>query len=198
SFSGTQVMPLPRSLCLYCGSSPGENPAYLQAASDLGQFLAERQIRLVYGGGRVGLMGAAADSCMRAGGEVIGIIPDFLLRHEVGHTDLTELQVVDTMHERKMRMADMADAFCVLPGGLGTLEELFEVLTWRQLALHDKAIILLDIAGYWEPLLELLERQAQEGFLRREHQRLLHRITEVHELQEALTEVLPQGGPRWL
>src|SRR5690625_5063415 len=192
-------MPLPRSLCLYCGSSPGANPAYLQAASDLGQFLAERQIRLVYGGGRVGLMGAAADSCMRAGGEVLGIIPDFLLRHEVGHTGLTELQVVDTMHERKMRMAEHADAFCILPGGLGTLEELFEVLTWRQLGLHDKPIILLDIAGYWEPLIQLIRRQAEEGFLRSEHLALLCRIREVRELEDALRQGLagaPDLAPR--
>ena len=179
------------SLCLYCGSSPGNDPAYRDAAAALGHFLARNKLRLIYGGGRVGLMGAAADACLKAGGEVVGIIPDFLLRHEVGHTELTELQVVDTMHERKMRMAEMADAFCILPGGLGTLEELFEVLTWRQLGLHDKPIILLDVAGYWEPLIQLLERQARSGFLYREHQALLRRIVAVQELKEALSEALP-------
>jgi len=179
-------MSFPNSLCLYCGSSPGKNPSYVQAAADLGRFLAEKRIRLVYGGGRVGLMGAAADACMKAGGEVLGIIPDFLLRYEVGHTEITELQVVHSMHERKMRMAENADAFCILPGGLGTLEELFEVLTWRQLGLHDKPIIVLDVAGYWQRLIDLIEWQAEEGFLRREQLQLLRRIREVHELEEVL------------
>lgn len=179
-------MSFPNSLCLYCGSSPGKNPSHVQAAADLGRFLAEKRIRLVYGGGRVGLMGAAADACMKAGGEVLGIIPDFLLRYEVGHTEITELQVVHSMHERKMRMAENADAFCILPGGLGTLEELFEVLTWRQLGLHDKPIIVLDVAGYWQRLIDLIEWQAEEGFLRREQLQLLRRIREVHELEEVL------------
>lgn len=123
---------------------------------------------------------------MKAGGEVLGIIPDFLLRYEVGHTEITELQVVHSMHERKMRMAENADAFCILPGGLGTLEELFEVLTWRQLGLHDKPIIVLDVAGYWQRLIDLIEWQAEEGFLRREQLQLLRRIREVHELEEVL------------
>jgi|SRR5690554_2716399 len=179
-------MSFPNSLCLYCGSSPGKNPSYVQAAADLGRFLAEKRIRLVYGGGRVGLMGAAADACMKAGGEVLGIIPDFLLRYEVGHTEITELQVVHSMHERKMRMAENADAFCILPGGLGTLEGLFEVLTWRQLGLHDKPIIVLDVAGYWQRLIDLIEWQAEEGFLRREQLQLLRRIRDVHELEEVL------------
>src|SRR5690625_6500469 len=183
--------PLSATICLYCGSSSGKDPAYREAAANLGRFLAREKIRLVYGGGRVGLMGAAADACMAAGGEVIGIIPDVLLRHEVGHTGVSDLQVVDTMHERKMRMAEMADAFCILPGGLGTLEELFEVLTWRQLGLHDKPIILLDIAGYWEPLIQLLERQARSGFLHPDHQALLRRIVAAQELKEALSEALP-------
>lgn len=178
--------PLSATICLYCGSSSGKDPAYREAAANLGRFLAREKIRLVYGGGRVGLMGAAADACMAAGGEVIGIIPDFLLRHEVGHTGVSDLQVVDTMHERKMRMAELADAFCVLPGGLGTLEELFEVLTWRQLGLHDKPIILLDVANYWEPLVQLLQRQAEEGFMRREHLALLHRVSSLSALREAL------------
>ena len=130
-------------------------------------------------------MGAAADACMKAGGEVLGIIPDFLLRYEVGHTEITELQVVHSMHERKMRMAENANAFCILPGGLGTLEELFEVLTWRQLGLHDKPII-VPTAGYWQRLIDLIEWQAEEGFLRREQLQLLRRIREVHELEEVL------------
>jgi uncharacterized protein (TIGR00730 family) len=184
------------SLCLYCGSNAGTNPAYVEAAAELGRFLAQGQMRLVYGGGRVGLMGAAADACMQAGGEVLGIIPDFLLRHEVGHTELTELQVVSTMHERKMRMAESADAFCILPGGLGTLEELFEVLTWRQLGLHQKPIILLNVAEYWQPLLSLIEHQAEAGFLRSEHLSYLRCISQVPELEEVLEAYLPRQGPQ--
>lgn len=179
-------MPLPASLCLFCGSKPGRDPAHLAAAAELGGLLARLGIRLVYGGGRVGLMGAAADACLAAGGEVVGVIPRFLLRHEVGHAGLTQLEVVETMHERKMRMAGLAEAFCVLPGGLGTLEELFEVLTWRQLALHDKPILLLDLGGYWQPLLALLRAQAAAGFLREEDLGLLQAVASVGDLPEAL------------
>jgi len=179
-------MSLPASLCLYCGSKPGQDPAYAEAAQALGRFVAQAGIRLVYGGGRVGLMGAAADACLEAGGEVIGIIPDFLMRHEVGHRGLTRLEVVSSMHERKMRMAELAEAFCILPGGLGTLEELFEVLTWRQLGLHDKPIVVLDIQGYWQPLSHLLQAQLAGGFLREVDLELLRFVPGVEEMAEAL------------
>jgi len=187
-------MPSPASLCLFCGSRPGRDPALAEAAGELGRLLAGQRIRLVYGGGRVGLMGATADACMAAGGEVVGVIPRFLLRHEVGHAGLTRLEVVETMHERKMRMATLAEAFCVLPGGLGTLEELFEVLTWRQLGLHDKPILLLDLAGYWQPLLAMLRAQATAGFLSAGDLDLLRLVPSVAELPRALAEA-PAPGP---
>lgn len=187
-------MPLPASLCLYCGSKTGNKPIYRTAATELGALAAREGIRLIYGGGRVGLMGAAADACLAAGGEVVGVIPRFLMRHEVGHPGLTRLEVVENMHERKMRMASLAGAFCVLPGGLGTLEELFEVLTWRQLALHDKPIVLLDIDGYWQPLLTLLRAQVEAGFLRASDLALLHPLTAVAELPQALAEAPPSTG----
>lgn len=153
----TRPTPAPiRSVCLYCGAKAGSNPAWAAAAEALGRGLAERGMDLVYGGGRVGLMGIAADAALRAGGRVIGIIPHFLRRAEVGHGAVSELIVVDTMHERKQRMSEVADAFVVLPGGLGTLDETFEIVTWKQLGLHDKPIIVADIDGFWRPLRHLM------------------------------------------
>lgn len=152
------------SLCVYCGSSRGNNPAFLALASELGKEMARRNVRLIYGGGRIGLMGACADAVMAAGGEAIGIIPQHLQDREVGHTGLTELKVVDNMHTRKRAMFDLSDAFCVLPGGLGTLEELFEVVTWRQLGIHDKPIILLNAQNYWSNLVGMIDGIIDEGF----------------------------------
>lgn len=152
------------SLCVYCGSSRGANPAYLKLATDLGDDMARRGIRLIYGGGRVGLMGACADAVLASGGEVIGIIPQHLQDREVGHTGLTELKVVDNMHTRKRMMFDLSDAFCVLPGGLGTLEEFFEVVTWRQLGIHDKPIVLLNAEGYWDGLVGMIDGIIGDGF----------------------------------
>lgn len=152
------------SLCVYCGSSRGTNPAFFKIAQELGSDMAQRGIRLIYGGGRVGLMGACADSVMAGGGEVIGIIPQHLQDLEVGHTGLTELKVVDNMHTRKRMMFDLSDAFCVLPGGLGTLEELFEVVTWRQLGIHDKPIIVLNAEGYWDRLVGMIDGIIDDGF----------------------------------
>ena len=153
-----------RSLCVLCGSRDGIDPAYRQAAVRLGQALAERGVRLVYGGGSIGLMGIVADAVLTAGGEVVGVIPDFLIRYEVGHRRLTDLVVTDSMHDRKRRMFEMADAFVVLPGGLGTLDETFEIITWKQLRLHNAPIVILDVNGYWAPLKALIDAAISAGF----------------------------------
>lgn len=152
------------SLCVYCGSSRGANPGFMPLAKELGREMAERNIRLIYGGGRVGLMGACADGVMAHGGQVIGIIPQHLQDREIGHSGLTELKVVDNMHTRKRMMFDLSDAFCVLPGGLGTLEELFEVVTWRQLGMHDKPIVVLNLDGYWDKLVGMIDGIIDDGF----------------------------------
>ncbi|HEX4108806.1 MAG TPA: TIGR00730 family Rossman fold protein [Solirubrobacteraceae bacterium] len=152
-------------ICVYAGSSPGRSPAYAAAARELGVLLAERGITIVYGGGRVGLMGVLADAALGAGGRIIGVIPRHLAEREVAHERLTELHVLETMHERKALMADLAEAFIALPGGFGTLDELVEVSTWAQLRLHDKPIGLLDVEGYWHPLLELVDHAVREGFI---------------------------------
>lgn len=156
-----------RSVCVYCGSSLGESQLYATQAQLLGQRLAENGIRLIYGGGRIGLMGVVADAALAAGGQVVGIIPHHLHGWEVGHTGLTELHVVDSMHTRKRMMMEMSDAFVALPGGLGTLEEFFEVITWRQLKLHDKPTVVLNCGDFWHPLLALLESVMERGFARR-------------------------------
>jgi uncharacterized protein (TIGR00730 family) len=152
-------------LCVFCGSSPGHDPAYAAAAAQLGRVLAERGIGLVYGGGRVGLMGVLADAALAAGAEVIGVIPQALLERELGHRGLTELRVVDSMHARKALMGELAAGFIALPGGIGTLEELFEVWSWAQLGLHRKPCGLLDVEGFFAPLVGFLDRQVEEGFI---------------------------------
>jgi len=163
----------PRSVCVFCGSSSGARPAYLAAARALGEGLARRGLTLVYGGASVGLMGSLADAALAARGEVIGIIPGALEAREIAHPGLTRLEVVGSMHERKARMAELADAFVALPGGMGTLDELAEVLTWAQLGLHRKACGLVDVDGFWQPLVSFLDHAVREGFLRAEHRRLL-------------------------
>lgn len=155
-----------RSICIFCGSSPGNSPDYLQLARTAGRLIAERGLTLVYGGGKVGLMGAVADSALLAGGRVVGVIPQMLLDREVGHPGLSELHVVDTMSERKLMMGELSDAFLTLPGGIGTLDELFEAWTWTQLGLHDKPSGLLNHGGYYDPLIQFLDRSVTEGFLR--------------------------------
>jgi uncharacterized protein (TIGR00730 family) len=162
-----------RSVCVFCGSSPGTGPAYLAAARATGRALARRGLRLVYGGGSVGLMGALADAALEAGGEVTGVIPRALQLRELAHPRLTALHVVGSMHERKARMAALAEGFLALPGGMGTLEELAEILTWAQLGLHARPVGVLDVAGYFDPLVAFLDRAVGEGFLRPEHRRLL-------------------------
>lgn len=155
----------PLSICVYCGSRHGERAEYAQAAARLGQAIGQRGWQLVYGGGKVGLMGVVADAVLAAGGRVVGVIPESLEKLEVGHQGLSELHVVPTMHVRKQMMAERADAFIALPGGIGTLEELYEVWTWRQLKYHDHPIGLLDTAGYWQPLLRFMDHTVAEGFL---------------------------------
>jgi uncharacterized protein (TIGR00730 family) len=162
-----------RRVCVYCGASPGRRPSYLREARRLGGLLAERGIGLVYGGASVGLMGALADAALAGGGEVLGVIPRNLEEREIGHRRLTKLHVVGSMHERKQKMSDLADAFLALPGGVGTLEELSETLTWSMLGLHAKPLGLLDVDGYWRPLLEFLDHAVAEGFLRAEHRALV-------------------------
>jgi uncharacterized protein (TIGR00730 family) len=157
-------MPQIRSLCVYCGSSGAVDEQYRAAATELGASLAAAGIELVYGGGRVGLMGLLADAVLAGGGRVIGIIPARLRDAELAHHGATELVIAGSMHDRKRLMAERADAFAVLPGGTGTLDETFEILTWRQLGLHDKPIFLVDIAGYWRPLIALLEHIVARGF----------------------------------
>ncbi len=163
-----------KSVCVYCGSSPGNRPEYAQAARALGKALVENDMSLVYGGGKVGLMGIVADAVLEHGGTAIGIIPDALMQKEVGHRGLTELHVVRSMHERKQMMADRADAFIAMPGGVGTFEELFETFTWLQLGYHAKPVGLLNVAGFYDGMLGFLSHAVQEGFLKRVHADLLN------------------------
>jgi hypothetical protein len=165
-------MPIAR-VCVFCGSSPGASPAFGELAARLGRELAAQRLGLVYGGASVGLMGRMADAALAAGGEVIGVIPQSLVDMEVAHADLADLRVVKTMHERKALMADLADAFIALPGGMGTLDELFEVLTWAQLGLHTKPIGLLDLHGYFQPLLGFLDGAVRARFLQPVHRAML-------------------------
>ncbi len=163
------------TICVYCGSSEGVREAYAEAARDLGRLMAQASIRMVYGGGRVGLMGVIADSVLEWGGEVVGVIPQWLVDREVAHGGLTKLHVVETMHQRKHMMAEMADAFIALPGGYGTLDELCEVLGWAQLGLHSKPIVLLDVEEYWKPFFTMLDRAVKEGFLKPSNRRRARR-----------------------
>jgi len=175
-----------RSLCVYCGSSVGRDPAHREAAASLGRVLAANGVRLVYGGGAVGLMGVLADAVMQAGGDVLGVIPTGLFSSEVGHTGITELVEVDSMHQRKQRMAEEADAFLALPGGLGTLEELSEIATWAQLGIHAKPVGVLDLDGFWAPLLAFLDGAVEAGFLRPANRELIVRVTDVDDVLAVL------------
>ena len=161
------------SVCVFCGSSVGANPAFRAAAQELGAVAARGGRRLVYGGGHVGLMGALADAALAVGGEVIGVIPQHLVDREIAHLNLTELKIVESMHERKALMAELADGFMALPGGIGTLEEFFEIWTWAQLGMHDKPCGLLNVAGYFDGLLEFLDRAVTEKFVRDVHRRMV-------------------------
>ncbi|MGC1241894.1 MAG: TIGR00730 family Rossman fold protein [Chryseosolibacter sp.] len=153
------------NVCVFCGSGSGENPVYAETARKLGILLAEASVRLIYGGGNIGLMGVIADAVMEAGGKVTGVIPAFLMKKEVGHRGITDLEVVESMHQRKRRMADLADAFIALPGGWGTLEELSEILTWKQLGLISQPVLLLNTNQFFDPLLDQMRLMVKEGFL---------------------------------
>lgn len=175
-----------RSLCVYCGSSMGRDPAHREAATAVGTLMAANGVRLVYGGGAVGLMGVVADAVMAGGGEVLGVIPKGLFSNEVGHQGITELVEVESMHQRKQRMAEEADAFLALPGGLGTLEELAEITTWAQLGIHAKPVGVLDLDGFWQPLLDFLDGAVESGFLRPANRELVVRITDVDDVLAVL------------
>jgi uncharacterized protein (TIGR00730 family) len=186
------------ALCVFCGSSVGARPAYLDAARALGAAAAERGIGIVYGGARVGLMGAVADAALAAGGTVVGVIPAALVDREIAHPGLTELHVVASMHERKAKMAALADAFVALPGGIGTLEELFEIWTWAHLGVHAKPCAVLDVAGFWSPLLAALDGMVTEGFVRRDVRDILIHAHTPDELFSQLTSREAEPRTRWL
>lgn len=183
-------------ITVFTGSSPGRGEAYLAAARAVGTRLAERGIGVVYGGGNVGLMGAVATSAREAGGEVIGVMPKALLNKEVAHRDLSSFEIVPDMHARKMRMADLADGFVALPGGIGTLEEFFEAWTWLQLGIHAKPIALYDVDGFWQPALAMLDRLAAEGFVARDFRDGLLVVTDPDELVDRFQSWTPPP-PKW-
>ncbi|MEM6578672.1 MAG: TIGR00730 family Rossman fold protein [Pseudomonadota bacterium] len=178
------------SICVFCGSRAGKDPAFEQAAIALGQGLARRNWRLVYGAGDIGLMGATARAAQRAGGETFGVIPDHLVRQEVGKVDLTRYVVTETMHERKKVMFMNCDAVVVLPGGAGSLDEFFEVLTWRQIGLHEKPVYLLDVAGYWRPLTDLLDHVIDQGFADQSLRSFVTLAADVDALMAAISDAL--------
>jgi uncharacterized protein (TIGR00730 family) len=185
-------------LCVFCGSNAGASPVFADVAATLGAALAHRQIGLVYGGGDVGLMGVVADAVIEHGGEAIGVIPEFLERAEVAHAGLTQLHVVASMHERKALMAALADGFIALPGGFGTLDELAEALTWTQLGLQAKPVVLLDVGGFWDPLVQFLDAAVHHGFVRPAHRMLLPRTVTVDEAIALATSPVPYTPHKWL
>jgi uncharacterized protein (TIGR00730 family) len=188
-----------RRVCVFCGSSPGARPAYAAAAGELARTLADAGVGIVYGGGAVGLMGELADATLAAGGEIVGVIPRALMGREIGHHRVQDLRVVDSMHERKALMADLADAFVALPGGLGTLEELFEVYTWAQLGLHRKACGLLDVEGYYSGLAGFLDHAVAERFVRAEHRAMLIVEREPRAMLARLERFEPDAlEPKWI
>jgi uncharacterized protein (TIGR00730 family) len=185
-------------LCVFCGSNDGVRPLYREAATDLGRHLAEAGIELVYGGGKVGLMGAVADAVLAAGGRVTGIMPRALVEKEIGHAGLTTLHVVGSMHERKAMMADLADGFVALPGGLGTFEEMFEVWTWGQLGYHRKPLAVLNAGGFYDGLLGFLDRVVEEGFVRAPHRAMLIVATAPPDLVARLRAYAPPQLTKWV
>lgn len=187
-----------RRLCVFCGSNSGNKQSYALNTRVLGAVLVKRGYGLVYGGGRVGLMGILADAVLEYGGEVFGIIPQALAAKEVAHQSLTKLEVVATMHERKALMAELSEGFIALPGGLGTFEELFEVFTWAQLGLHSKPLGLLNVDGYYDPLLALIDHATSEGFIRIEHRQLLLTSTQPEALLDLFAGYKPTTLPKWI
>ncbi|MDO8363254.1 MAG: TIGR00730 family Rossman fold protein [Actinomycetota bacterium] len=188
----------PARLCVYCGSNAGNSPTYAAIARKLGGAMANRGIGLVYGGGSVGLMGMIADAAMEAGGEVIGVITDQLVNAEVAHRDLARLEVVPTMHDRKARLSELADGFVVLPGGFGTVDEFAEMLTWNQLGIVAKPVVLLDVEGYWEPMLAWMDKAVECGFVRPPHRMLAQRALSVDEAIALALAPVPATPHKWL
>ncbi len=187
-----------KRICVFCGSSVGANSEYEHAAREMGQVLVSRGIGLVYGGGNVGLMGVIADTVLDAGGEVIGVIPAALADREVAHTGLTDLRIVDSMHTRKAMMADLSDAFIAMPGGVGTFEEFFEVVTWMQLGLHRKPCGLLNVAQFYTPLVDFIDRTVSEGFIRPAHRAAIVVDSDPLRLLNALEKVELPAVPKWI
>ena len=187
-----------QTVCVFCAAGDGRNPVYVKQALEMGRYLAESGRRIVYGGGRTGLMGALAEGALAAGGEIVGIMPKHLVDHEVAHTGLTELRVVGSMHERKSLLAELSDGFLAMPGGLGTLEELFEIWTWGQLGLHRKPYGVLNVNGYFTPLLEFLDHAVTEQFIRPEYRALLVVDSDPAALIARMEAMEPPPLPRWV
>lgn len=187
-----------KRICVFCGSSPGVRPEYADAARAMGRALAGQGMGLVYGGGRVGLMGIVADAVMQAGGEAVGVIPEALMRREVGHQALTELHVVGSMHERKALMADLSDGFVAMPGGYGTFEEFCEVITWSQLGIHPKPCALLNVAGYYDALLAMFDHGVAEGFIRPQHRAMVLTEADPDRLIERMRSFVPPDAEKWI
>jgi uncharacterized protein (TIGR00730 family) len=185
-------------VCVFCGSYQGAKPIYMTAAHQMGMGLAQRGLGLVYGGGRVGLMGAVANGTLAGGGKVTGVIPQSLVDRELAHTGLSETHVVSSMHERKAMMAEIADAFVALPGGFGTLDELFEIITWAQLGFHHKPIALLNVGGYFDPLITFIEHMATEGFIKPDHRNAVLVKNEVDALLDTLLSYQPPQLEKWV
>jgi uncharacterized protein (TIGR00730 family) len=192
-----------KRICVFCGSNAGHNPLYRTEAEKLGRLLAARGIELVYGAGNIGLMGAVADACLEAGGTVIGVIPEALMGKEVAgravdHRALTRIEVVDSMHTRKARMAELSDGFIALPGGFGTFEEFCEILTWGQLGFHVKPMGLLNVEKFYDPLLGLFDHAVKEGFLRQQNRDMVLAETDIERLLEVMTHYRPEAVSKWL
>ena len=187
-----------KSICVYCGSNAGNRPIYAERAVALGQRIAHEGLALIYGGGNVGLMGLAADAALAAGGEVIGVIPEQLVTWEVAHKGVSRLEVVANMHERKMRMFDLADAFVALPGGFGTLDEMFEMLTWRQLGIGDKPCAFLDVDGFYAPLLQMIDRMVAERFLHPEQRADLWHGQDIGAMLAWMRSYTPATASKWI
>ena len=187
-----------KNIVVFCASSPGHGPSFVEAAKVVGQVFVERGIRLVFGGGRVGLMGAVADSVMAHGGSVVGVIPKFLNSKEIGHTGITELIEVDTMHERKTKMNNLCDGVIALPGGFGTMEELFEMTTWGQLGLHKKPIGILNVDGFYDHLINFIQHMVDTGLLKAENQRMILHSDNIEDLLEQMESFEAPPVPKWL
>ncbi len=187
-----------KSLLVYCGSNPGVNPIYKETAVKLGLEMVKRGMKLIYGGGSLGLMGTIADTVMENGGEVVGIIPTFLDKMEVGHPNLTEIHVVNSMHERKALMEEMCDSIITLPGGYGSMDELFEILSWSQLGLHKKPVGLLNVNGFYEPLVAQLDLMVREGFLKQPNREIIQVSDSIEKVFKLMEEFEPQEAFKWL